>query len=446
MAISNIPTFADGEILTAAKLNQLGTAVDTKFSGAITGADMAWPLVAQGNIDMNNSYTFTNLRTLWGVVNIDEYDTFADAVSALPSAGGCLFVPPGTTIDLDGETISKSFMIMGCGRTSVLRTTLNASTGFMIRTAAGVSDVEIINCTLDGRSATGTSEDGLQLRQVSKALLHGVWFKNFKKDALFIGNDGTAGNESTDVKVLGCHFEGGDDDQIFIDDVDGLVIAGCTFDNPTDICIEGTPDTVASKMRSIKIYGNEFKNCVQAVDIKGASATANDLWRLIQVYDNDVYTCSGDAITVGHTTAIIKWAKVSDNNIIAAGGDALVVLASGGKVANNYCPDAVGDGLDMTDCQGVSVNNNDFTDAGALGIDSTGRRSYSQRWCYWQPVRQQLWGRKQRGRHWAHSVASYWNHNYRCNCHDCDNDCNPGRFCQGRGHHSHPLKHINLWR
>jgi len=371
MAISNVPTFTDGEIPSAAKLNQLGTAVTTKFSGGVTGADLVWPLVAQGNIDMNSAYTFTNLRTLWSVVNVNEYDTFADAVAALPSAGGCLFVPPGTTVTLDGETVAKAFCVLGAGKTSVLKITTAASSGYMLRTSTDLEGVDIVNCTIDGNTATGSGQDGIQIRKCSQVNLVNVWFKNWSGTPLVIGNDGTGGNNSAEVRVIGCHFEGGSGRHILIEDVDGLTIAGSTFENPTTICIEGTPTDSSAHMERITVTGNDFANCSQFVDIKGASATANDLWRLVTVCDNNGDTCSGDGITVGDTTAIVKWGTVSDNTLVAVTGDGIVALLQNGRIADNEVPGAGGDGLDMTDCQDCTVKDNNFANAGANGIDAT---------------------------------------------------------------------------
>ncbi len=371
MAITNIPTFTDGEIPSAAKLNQLGTAVTTKFSGAVTGSDMVWPLVVQGNIDMNSSYTLTNLRTLWSVVNVNEYDNFSDAVAALPASGGCLLIPPGTTVTIDGETVSKAFCVLGCGKTSVVKITSAASSGYMIRTAADLEGVDFVNVTLDGNAATGSGQDGIQIRKSSQVNIVNCWFKNWSGDPLYVGNDGTGGNNSAGVRVHGCHFEGGSGRHLFLEDVDGLDVSGCTFENPTTICIEGTPTDANAKMRSIRIHDNEFSACSQFVDIKGASATANDLWRLVSVYDNDGLTSSGDGITVGDTTAIVKSVRVCGNTLEGVGGDGIVVLAQNGRVSDNEAPGCTGDGLDMTDSQDLTVKDNNFSLAGANGIDAT---------------------------------------------------------------------------
>lgn len=372
MAIVNIPTFTDGEILTASKLNQLGNAITTKFTGAITGADMAWPLVAQGNIDMNNSYTFDNLRTLWSIVNVNEYDTFSDAVSALPSAGGVLMIPPGTTVDVENVTISKAFAIVGHGKTSVLRLPTNSSAEHMIQTATGLTGIDILNCTLDGNSATGSgTPDAIRLRNVDQVNIHNVWFKNWKGDHLYIGNDGTGGNNCSDVFISDCVFEGGSARHIFIEDVAGLVISTTRFNNPTSICIEGTPTDTNSKMKTILIEGCRLDNGTQAIDIKGASGTANSLWEEVTIRGNYGKNFSSDFITLGDASAIIRYGFVEDNKAETVSGDGIAVLLQNGRIKDNYLPSMGGDGLDMTDSQDIEVVDNNFYNATTYGIDAT---------------------------------------------------------------------------
>ena len=374
MAISNIPTFTDGEILTASKMNTLGTAITTKFAGAVTGADMAWPLVAQGNIDMNQSYTFTNLRTLWKIINVDEYDTLSDAVAALPSAGGALFVPPNTTITADGVAMTKPVLVYGAGKTSVLKLTSAASSGYLIR-ATGTNDVDFHNLTLDGNSATGSAQDGIQLRQIDGARITNVWFKNFSGSHLQVGNEGTGGNNSIDVMVHNCKFEGGSVDQLKINDVDGMTVSACRFANPTGDCIEGTPTDTSAKMRSITVSGCVMSDCTRGIYVVGASATANDLWRLISVSNNTVLTSSGTGITVGAASAVVKHSSVIDNRVIGTTANALVVNIEGGQVTDNYAPAAGAKAIDLELSKTIKVSGNEFESATTIGIDATATTS-----------------------------------------------------------------------
>ena len=370
MPITNVPTFVDGEILTASKLNQIGTAITTKFSGAVTGADLAWPLVAQGNIDLNNAYGLLNLRTLWGVINAAEYDTLSDAVSALPSAGGAIFVPPNTTITADGVSITKPVMIFGAGKTSVLKLTTGSTSGYLLR-VTGTNDVDIVNLTVDGNSATGSSQDGIQLRQIDGARVLNVWFKNFSGVPLVVGNDGTGGNSSLSVVVAHCKFEGGSDDHLLVNDVDGLSVMGCEFSDPTNDCIQMVPTNSSSIIRSALISGNKFSNCARAVYAVGESASPSNQYRLIRLIGNEALTTSGVAYTLGAASVELREIMCLGNIAIGAGGDAFVIRAERGMVQGNYAPSATGDGLDMTESVDLVVAGNSFPDAGAIGIDAT---------------------------------------------------------------------------
>ena len=66
MAFANLPEFVARQILTAALLNQIITAMQG-FS-AQTG-DLNWPMVAGGNIDIDSQYGIVNLLTFWNIVN-----------------------------------------------------------------------------------------------------------------------------------------------------------------------------------------------------------------------------------------------------------------------------------------------------------------------------------------------------------------------------------------
>lgn len=370
MAISNIPTFTDGEILTASKLNQLGTAVSTKFSGAVTGADMVWPLVAQGNINMSSQYTLSNLRTLWNVVNVAEYDTVADAIAALPTGGGCLFIPPGT-VTTDGQTLDTSnTLVLGTGRGSILKITASASSGYLMRTSTGLSNIEFADLTIDGNTNTGSGQDGLQIRDCVGVRISGVYFNDFSGESLVLTHSGSQGNPCEEVLIYGCHFEAGSGDQLLMDDVDGVQIVGCRFENPTTKCINGTPSNSSSLMRSILVQGCKFSDAANSIYIVGGSGTASDLWRLVRIIGNEILTDSGTAITCGTASAIVKHGIVQGNVAVGITGDGVKALLSTGLIEGNYMPSMGGDGCDFSSSADAVVKNNIFSDNGAYGVDA----------------------------------------------------------------------------
>jgi parallel beta-helix repeat protein len=370
MPISNLPSFTDGQLLTAAQLNQIVTALQTKFSGNVSGSDINWPLVAQGNISLNDAYTLTSMRTLWNVINADEYDSLADAVSALPAGGGAIFIPPNTTIEADGVDIAKPVCIYGAGKTSVLRLTSGSTSGYLLR-ASAVSNVDLVNLSIDGNSGTGSAQDGVQLRNVDGARVLNVEFDDFSGEALVITNDGTAGQSCRDVVVGDCKFNGGDANHLFVRDVRGLVVANCRFDNPTDDCIYGEPSASGAYLQSVLIANCHGSSCDFGIQLLGASGTASDNWSRIRVIGCDFDTVASSGMRLGTTSKILKSCLVAGNTLSNVTGDAFQALIAGGLITGNYAPGAGGDGIDLTDSTDLSITNNDFHDATSTGIDLT---------------------------------------------------------------------------
>lgn len=373
MAISNIPTFVDGEILTAAKLNQLGLALSTKFSGQVGGADLNWPLTAQGNLDINYN-EIVNLRTLWGVINADEYDDLQDAVDALPSAGGAIFIPPNTTIVADGVDVTKPVLVFGAGKTSVLRLTGGATSGYLLR-VTNTNDFDLANLTIDGFAATGSAQDGVQVRRVDGVRVHNVWFKNFSGTPLVIGNDGTAGNSCVDAMVGMCKFEGGSGAHLTVNDVKGLQVADCRFENPTTDCINCTPTSSSAFIQSVMISGCRMSNAARGVVILGGSASASAFCQLISVTNCVADTMSGNAYVLGSAAGVLRHVLFIGNKGLTMDVDGLFINAVGGKIADNYLPSAGGDGIDCDASEDLHIVDNYLAGAGALGIDGSGSTS-----------------------------------------------------------------------
>lgn len=373
MAITNLPTFEADEILPASKLNTLRDAIENKFAGGVSGADLGWPLTADGNLDMAG-YSILGVKRFWNIYNAAEYSTLQAAIDAAEAtSGGCVLVPPNTNLSADGLTVtSGDIAIIGCGSTSVISHSSGASAGYLLRTAAGLSNFTIANIYLDGSTNAAAGQAGLYFQQATNVHIDNVVFNDFTGDHLVLRNDGTAGNNCEDVFVSNCRFLNGDTGHIFMDDIDGLYVSNCRFKNPTTDAIEGVPSGSSAKMRSIMVSDScRFTDGARAVYIVGGSGTASPLWRLVQVQGAECYSQSGNVITVGASSAIITAGRVNGNTIISAGADAIVALMSTGQIIGNYAPSATGDGLDMTSCDDVVARANDFPDAGARGIDAT---------------------------------------------------------------------------
>ncbi len=375
MAISNIPTFEEGEIVTAGKLNQLGSAVETKFAGAIAGGDLAWPLTAQGNLDMAG-FSILSVKRFWNFYNADEYDTVQEAIDAAEAtSGGTVVIPPNSTASkftIDGLTVtSGDIAIIGGGSSSTLSVTSGASAGYFLRTNAALSNFLIGNLTIDGSGNVAAGQTGLYFQQATNVHITNVIFNDLTGDMIRFENDGTAGNQCTDCFVSDCRFLNGDAGHIFMDDIDGCYIDHCRFRNPGTDAIEGVPDGASSLMRSIEIDHCRMSNVTRGVYIVGASATANDNWRLVSVLYNEIFTSSGIGITVGAATAVVKHGKVTGNTLLSTSVDAILVRLEGGSVSNNTVPAAGADALDITLSNDITVRGNIFPDAVGDGIDAT---------------------------------------------------------------------------
>lgn len=370
MPITNLPTFVDGQLLTAAQLNQIVTALQTKFSGNVTGSDLVWPLQAQGDIDFGGQHDIDGLRQFWGVINVDEYDSFADAVAALPTGGGALFIPPGTTVTADGVAITKPVTVYGAGKTSVLKLTSSSTSGYLLR-VTGTSNFTLRNLTIDGNSETGSGQDGVQVRNVDGVTIANCRFQDFSGDALYLGNDGTAGNSSTRVIVYACQFDDGAADHIAINDLDGGSITFCQFNNPTGDGIEAVPTGAGSLLRSIVIGNNQFNSCARAVYAIGQSATPSNNFRLIKLIGNESLSTTDVAFTLGAASAELREIVCIGNIVVSASDDAFNIVSERGIVQGNYAVSAGADALDMTSSTDLYVEGNSFANATSDAIDAT---------------------------------------------------------------------------
>lgn len=369
MPITNLPTFTDGQLLTAAQLNQIVTALQTKFSGNITASDLVWPLNVQGDIDFGGQHDIDGLRQFWETINVNEYDSFADAVAALPTGGGALYIPADTTVTADGVEITKPVAVFGAGKTSKLQLTSGSTSGYLLR-VSNTSNLTLYNLTIDGNGDTGSGQDGVQIRNVDGATVYNCRFQDFSGDALYIGNDGTGGNRCRQVIVYGCQFDDGSADHIAINDVDGCSITFCQFNNATGDGIEAIPTSASSLLRSIVIANNRFSSCPRSVYIEGESGTASNNFRLIKLIGNESLTTSGVAFTLGVTSGILKEIQCYSNVAVGTTTDAFNILAEDGIVQGNYAPDAGADGCDLSSSTELYVEGNSFPDAGQNGINA----------------------------------------------------------------------------
>ena len=95
--IDNIAKFFDDETLSEEKMNALRTALIQELTTGIGAESLAWPLVAEGNLDMNN-HDIVNVGSFAGVIQVNSTQSLATAVALVNSQGyGTILIDPGFT-------------------------------------------------------------------------------------------------------------------------------------------------------------------------------------------------------------------------------------------------------------------------------------------------------------------------------------------------------------
>jgi len=374
MAIVTLPTFADLEIVTAEKLNALVAALNAKFSGGFDSGDIQWPLTAEGDLRMD-IYDITGGHKIMNVINAANYP-FEEAVAAA-GAGGCVFIPPNTTVTGAGVTFTgNGVAIVGAGPSSVLRLAGEAPTStFILRSSGATAHTGFLmaNLTLDGNASAGTGNTGLQLRYVHNAVIHGVTFQNFSGPALDLTYGVAAGNGCSRVSVSNCVFSGGSSYHILSNDVSDITIHGNTFVDNTLSAIYLKANATNCLIKRVKISNNNISSGINpAIFVEGNATATSANWADIDVSHNTVDSMTGasPAIYVGSIAGGILRASVCDNSAVSAAHDGLSVCCDYGTVRGNLLYSAGGDGIDLTESVMLEVSGNDVRTATANGIDA----------------------------------------------------------------------------
>ena len=352
------PTFIDKEIVTPEKLNNFVQALESKFSAGLGTSEISWPLIAGGDLYMND-YNIVGGATVLGMINAGAPKYVSDFATALTDgAAGCIFIPPNTAITIDGEAIAgSSLTIKGSGPTSVLRLQSSASAGYMLRNSSSGCKISISNLTLDGNSETG---DGLQLRGASDVVIDRVWFTDFTGAALKVTD--LAGAASSQVVIQKCHFSGGASYHIHLDDCADVEISGCTFDTAAEDAIYGEAADTNADMKRISIENCVFDACVKGgITVKGAGAF-NTKWAHINVSGNVIDTASmgvtQSAIKLGAAGAELQNVTCQGNVAPGATADGISICAQYGTVSGNIVRGAGASGIDLLTSEDVVVNGN----------------------------------------------------------------------------------------
>ena len=368
------PTFADKEIVSPEKLNNFVQAIEAKFSAGLGTAEIQWPLLAGGNLQMG-TYEITGARKIFKLVNANEYTTLQQAVTAAGN-GGVVFIPPDTTISTDGVTlVGSDVAIIGAGPSSVIKYTAAPSGPMIQNDSTNVTGFMFANLTLDGNSNAGSEKDGIYLKYVHDVIIHNVWFQNFSGDAVHLTNSGSAGNSPRRILISNCHFTAGSSAEkcIFADDVRDLVIRGCVFNAADEEAIYLVPASSSAFIAQVIIGDNIFYNGDTTSIYVAGSGAADSKHAYIQIHDNVIENQDGDpAIVAGTTGNPLQNSQVS-NNIVADnhGGDGIECCIEKGKVQGNQLHDMAADAVDIKASKYLIVSGNHCVSATNVGVRAT---------------------------------------------------------------------------
>jgi len=371
MAITGLPEITARQILTKSDLDAIINALTAKMAGAIGTSDIGWPLVVGGDIDFDDEHNILNLRTFWNIYNAEEYGLQEAIDAAEEAGGGCVIIPPDTEIIAQGITIDgDNITIMGFGSSSVIKANA-ASDMFTLGSVAERNNIVFMNFKMDG---DGTSANGIVAKRIDDLKILNMWIVDFTADGIVITNRGTDGYGCTDVRIMEVKCEDNGSNDIFVDDVDGLLIDGFISRTCSGDSIYMETDTESARLRDIEITDVRIISPGgKGISILGEDSIQN-LRSRIHLSDCKVYDPTDDGYEVGEASKRLQ--KVEIDNCVAydvpSGKDAFVANVSNLSIQNCKAYSPGGDGLDLVSSKDGFITNNILVDAGAYAIDADG--------------------------------------------------------------------------
>jgi hypothetical protein len=373
VSITGLTRLNPKQILTSTIWNSLMDILEAKFSGSISESDIAWPLVAQGDIDFGQTYGIVGLRKFWNVVNAAEYASLDAAVSAAEATGGgAVMIPPYTTITANNVSIDASnIVIFGFGETSVIKITAASTNPLLTTASTGLSGISLENLMLDGTGG-GAGSKGFVAKNIARLRLKGLYVNGFVGDAVYLTNDGTAGHACTNASIDKCIFNGGSARHIVADDVSGLDITNTLSLLATGDAINMTPPGSSNLIQNVTLDNTTVRSGgAKGISIVGSGAGAIDAQSSIHLRTCKVTSCIGLPIELGNTTKLLKNVTAVGCYAPSSTTDGMRIAASGGTIVDNHVSAAVGDGLDITNSINLFVSVNEALNAGAFGCNAT---------------------------------------------------------------------------
>lgn len=291
--------FSDRELLTAAKLNAQFANLESKFSGGVTQADMAWPFAVGGNIDMR-FFGLLNIPRFWKAYNLVDRDTGSgvtvqnvyDAIGS--EGGGVVVISPDSVVSMDAITIPSNVSTVGYGITSVAAIVSAPSRTHMIQPANGALNVGFYNLQMSGAAAA--SNQAVQVRSAIGVEFQRVDFRDWGAQAVELTNAGVDGVASTKVSFSHCTWDNGgraaSQAHILLSDCDTVRVSDCTFGVAHNGCIVALATNNTRLIREVQIANCHFKMTAanltnNAITFDKTTATLNALQGGLQVVDCD---------------------------------------------------------------------------------------------------------------------------------------------------------------
>lgn len=355
------PTFIDKEIVTPEKLNDFVQALEAKFAAGLSSAEIVWPLNAGGNLQMGD-WSITGGQSIWGIYNADQYTDDWDTCLS-DGAGGCIVIPPNTTVTMDGAAMTgSSLTIKGSGPSSILALEAGASGGYALRNETTAFEFVMSNLTLDGQDIADNL--GLYLRGCAKVEITDCTIKDFAFAAIKLEY---MGQNNTNVRITNCTFGGGSSHAIECLGVDNIIIEDCIFQGVSADCIDIQSESGDQYAKHVSIKNNVFDGCTgRVINITGNGSSFDALRAHIKVEGNSADTLN--SMTIGDATHKLQYVTICNNQIPSSSGDALQVCAQYGDISGNLFTNATSDAIDLSSSQFLTVKGNNLYSATIAGV------------------------------------------------------------------------------
>ncbi len=412
MPISGLPVFADDQVLTAAQLNSLTNALNTKFSHNVGGADLTSPLTLPGNLDMNFN-DILNLYRFWNVYSLADRPTGNSVQSVFTAVdnagGGTVYIKPGTTHTLSNITIGSNTLVLGGGNASVLSPGASPSTNGMFRNPTGnEANLAFVGLLFDGSANVAANCDCIVLRQAKRVRILDCEFRDIKGRGVYATNNGVAANTTDDVVISRCIFRNTSAaiaslEHIAARDCIGMEIVDCTFDRVCNSAnmILVKPDTDGTSLvQKVKIVNCNVRSVggdtpgvailvttasavpasntatckdltVIGIVMDGTSSNSNCVidvqrWTKFKISNNEIRDCSTSTDTVPAIRVQNSRQFEIVNNEITDGSSHGIVIGCDGHIAGT-----------AGTCSGFIIQHNNIRTMGLAGIIIAGSTQFT---------------------------------------------------------------------